>query len=783
MAENINEKISEIKKLAKEYSLSALCDKMRAALTDEIPLYTFAACFKAAEETLGITPFDEQLRAANALYNGKIVEMATGEGKTLAAAFAACAKAVSGQRVHILTFNDYLAKRDTSWMKPIYHSVGVTLACITEATPREQRKELYKADVLYTTVKECGFDFLRDFVAKTESETVQQPFMSAIADEADSLLIDEARIPLVVAGSVAVKPDKEMPLVMDFVKSLTEKEYSLSDITRTAYLTDRGAEKAENHFKIDNIYDEENGELLVKINECLKANFLLAEDKDYIVKDGEIQLIDEFTGRVAKNRHYPGALQTAVEVKHGIAPTARGTIMGTIPIQFLMRRYPQLAGMTGTAAAAKDEFYQLYGLEPEIIPPHVPSARIDLPMAVYYDKNAKYSAVAAAIEEAHSKNQPVLAGTPSIAESEMLAEMLKARGIDCNVLNAKNDEMEAEIIKDAGLPGAVTISTNMAGRGVDIKLGGADEKRRDEAVSAGGLFAVSTFLAESSRINNQLKGRAGRQGDIGKSQVFVSLDEQIMENCELKNLVPSRHYPEPTAERLTDKVLLREVERVQRISEGNSLDERKRLMKFTMIGEKHRDAAFSARKRYMSGKTVPHIWKDNLPEEYNTAVRKFGEAETERLERDITVQAINDFWTEYLEFTSSLREGIHLMAVGGKSPAEEYNISCEEYFEGMEDALTEDVCNKLYDVLLCDKASDYRINAPTEIWTYLLEDTGDELKRRRVVEAVLSDEIRLCDDDIDDDDDNADENEHTDSETENPAERKGFFAKLFGKKK
>lgn len=781
MAENINEKIAEIKRIAEKFSLSDLSEKARAAVSAEAAVYTFAACFKAAEEKLGVTPFDEQLKAADALYRGKVIEMATGEGKTLAAVFAACAKAIEGKRVHILTFNDYLANRDMNWMKPIYDSVGVTAACITENTPREQRKAYYKADVLYTTVKECGFDFLRDFVAKSESETVQQPFMCAIADEADSLLIDEARIPLVVAGNVAVEPDEEMPAVMDFVKSLSEKEYSLSDITRTAYLTDKGAEKAESHFGADNIYDEENSELLVKINECLKANYLLTEDKDYIVKDGEIQLIDEFTGRVAKNRHYPGSLQTAVEVKHGIAPTTRGTIMGTIAIQFFIRQYPELAGMTGTAAGAKDEFYQLYGLEPEIIPPHVPSARVDLPMAVYYDSSAKYNAVAAAIEQAHGNNQPVLAGTSSIAESERLAALLKEKGIECSVLNAKNDEMEAKIIKDAGLPGAVTISTNMAGRGVDIKLGGADEKYHDEAAAAGGLFAISTFLAESSRINNQLKGRAGRQGDIGRSQVFVSLDEQIMENCELKSLVPSRHYPEPTAEQLTDKVLLREIERVQRISEGNALDERKRLMKFTMIGEKHRDAAFSARKRFMTGKSTPHIWKDNLPDEYEQAVNKFGAAETERLERDITVQCINDFWTDYLEYTSSLREGIHLMAVGGKSPAEEYNIACEEYFNGMEDELTADVCEKLGDVLKCSKAEDYHIAAPTEIWTYLLEDAGDELKRKRTIEAILSDEVKLCDDDLDDDDD-SDEQQSEDSETEQ-TEKKGFFAKLFGKKK
>lgn len=782
MAENIKQKIDEIKEIAAKYSLSELIEKARAAIADEITTYSFAACFKAITENLGITPFDEQIMAAFALSEGKIVQMATGEGKTLSAVFAACTKVIMGKKVHILTFNDYLAKRDRNWMKPVYDALGISTAYIVETTPREERKACYNADVLFTTVKECGFDYLKDFVARKTSDTVQCPFEFAIVDEADSLLIDEARIPLVVAGNVAVEPDDDMPEIIEFVKSLSEKEYSLSDITRTAYLTNKGAKAAEDHYGISNIYDEDCQELLTKINECLIAMYLLAEDKDYIVKDGEIQLIDEFTGRVAKNRHYPGSLQTAVEVKHGITPTTRGTIMGTIPIQFFIRQYPELAGMTGTAESSKDEFYQLYGLELAVIPTHMPSQRVDLPLAVYYDKTSKYNAVAAEIAKAHEQNQPVLVGTSSIADSESLAEKLKNMGIECTVLNAKNDEMEAEIIKNAGLPDAVTISTNMAGRGVDIKLGGADEKLHDEAVKAGGLYVIGTFMAESSRINDQLKGRSGRQGDIGKSQVFVSLDEQIMENCELKNLVPSRHYPEPTTEEITDKTLIREVERVQRISEGNTLDERKRLMKFTMIGEKHRTACFTARKRYMTGTAVPHIWKDNMPDEYKQAVNKFGADETEKLERDITVQAINDYWTEYLEYTSSLREGIHLSAIGGKSPAEEYNISCEEYFSGMEEALTTDVCNKLFDVLECEKAEDYVISAPLEIWTYLLEDTGDELKRKRTLEAIFTDQTELCDDDLDDDNDDESVAENI-VQSEESGEKKGFFAKLFGKKK
>lgn len=739
MNKNDQQLIDDIKALAEENSLAELIKRAKAADGEERLAHAFAACSKAAARALEITPFDEQLLAALALVRGSIVQMQTGEGKTLAAVFAAYYFALEGKNVHVLTFNDYLAKRDRSWMKPVYDLLGTETAFIQEKTDRAERRAAYRAPVLYITAKECCFDFLRDFTAQEEKDIVGNGYDCAIIDEADSILIDEARIPLVVAGDVAVEPDGDLKEISDYVRALKDNCYEISLESRNVYLTERGARETERFYGIDNLYDAENNELMMKINACLKAWFLLEENKDYIVRDGEIRLIDEFTGRVARNRHYPGELQAAVETKHGLVVSARGSIMGTVPLQFFIRQYGFYAGMTGTAASAKNEFSELYALELEVIPPHSPCARIDNEIEIYYDDEAKWSAVIAAIKAAHDKNQPVLVGTASIEASEKLLSSLNAAGIDgVVVLNAKNDEMEADIIREAGTPGRITVSTNMAGRGVDIKLGGADGKARAEAVEAGGLLVIGTFLADSERVNSQLTGRAGRQGDPGESRRFVSLDEKPMEKYGIKALVPAKHYPAPTKEKIDDAVLLREVKRIQRISAGDALDERKRLLKFTMIGEKHRAQIFGTRMRFLKG-AQPEMWAEDLPELYGEMCEKYGEEKVNELERRTVIAKINDFWREYLEYTDSLREGIHLSAIGGKSPAEEYNISVEEYYDGMEEALREDV-DACLEALSEDGAEKYEIPFPEHIRTYLLEDNGDELNKAQFASTLTEDE-------------------------------------------
>ena len=759
-----------VKALAKENDIDALLKKSKGG---EDVQAVFAAVYLAAEKGLGQSPFDEQLLAAHALTEGKVLEMPTGEGKTLSAVFAAVWHKLRGRKVHILTFNDYLAQRDREWMKPIYRLLGVTTAYVTEKTPFGERKEAYKSDVLYISARECCFDYLRDFTVQTAEETVGQGFSAAIVDEADSLLIDEARIPLVVASDVAVKQDPQLAQAMKLTADFDEEDYAISLENESVYLTDAGAAKVEEHFGLDNLYDEENSTLLSKVNDCLKARFLLHEDKDYINRDGKILLIDKFTGRTAENRHYPGTLQIAVELKHGLEVSTRGMVMGSIALQFFVRQYKFLSAMTGTAEASKDEFYQLYDLNLEKVPPHLPSKRIDHDTEIYYDTASKWKAVTAAVCEAHEKGQPVLVGTGSISDSELLHDMLMEQGVEASVLNAKNDTMEAQIISDAGAPCAVTISTNMAGRGVDIRLGGADESRREEAENAGGLLVIATHMPESSRMVRQLIGRAGRQGDPGESRSFVALDEPIMDKYKLRSLVPSRHYPEPTQEAIEDKVLRREVERIQRISEGDSFDARARLLKFTMIGEKHRDQVFETRRKFLEG-DPPAMWSSS--ELYDEAIQRFGEERLEELERRTAVAAVNSFWSEYLEYTDYIRQGIHLTAVGGKSPAEEYNISVEEYYLDMEEAMRDFMEERLDDLL--EQGEDYEIEHPRNIRTYLLEDNGDELNAQPFLVNFLSDETEA----------ELLEQMKAESVPEAPTNeteekpKKGFFGKLFGHK-
>lgn len=736
----------------------------------------FARCYRAAEKTLGITPFDEQLSAALSLSQGRMVQMQTGEGKTLCAVFAACHEALNGGCVHILTFNDYLADRDCNWMRPIYEELGVSVGCVTEGTPRGERKALYQKQVLYITAKEAGFDYLRDFVCFESNEAVfPEKLDFAIVDEADSILIDEARIPLVIAGDVAVKENGGVDEVYEKVADLGEGDFAVDEDTRNVYLTDSGADKAEEIFG-RNIYAADGAELLAKICACLKAREELAENKDYIVRDGNILLVDEFTGRTAPGRVFPGELQAAVEAKHGLKITSRGRIMGNIALQYFARLYPKLSGMTGTAEDSREEFEKIYGILTDVIPTRLPCARIDKPLELYYDKDEKRKAIIAAIKEAADIQRPVLVGGESIEESESIAEDLRKLGIKCTVLNAKNNAEEAAIIAKAGERGAVTISTNMAGRGVDIKLGGVDNSDsadKDFVVGVGGLLVLATSMRESARITKQLRGRAGRQGDVGESRFFASLDDSIMQKNELKKLA-GRHYP--TAKiggALTDKTLLKEAERVQRISEGDTFDERVNLMKYTMIGEKHRNTTFARRSSLLDGSYNSEMWQKNAPELYEKALEKFPGDGLQKLQNRILAALLNEFWSDYLDYTAYLREGIHLTQVAGRNPADEYNIACEEYYENAAASIPERMAEKLEDVLKCDKLADYTIDMPTRTYTYLLNDMGEEFKAKPLLMGMF--------------DDYEEEAEKlSDKPAENNEEepgKKGFFGKLFGKKK
>ncbi|MDE6729070.1 MAG: preprotein translocase subunit SecA [Oscillospiraceae bacterium] len=760
--------ITKIKDLAK----SGECD---GNTLEEI----FARVYRAAQKTLDITPFDEQIAAALALAQGKMVQMQTGEGKTLCAVFAACAEALlteGGGLTHILTFNDYLALRDYQWMMPVYDEMGVSVGCVTADTPKEKRGEIYKRSVVYATAKEAGFDYLRSFVLFDEKPYFPEELNYAIVDEADSILIDEARIPLVIAGDVAVRESGDMAEIYEKTAALGEGCFDIDEESQNAYLTDKGADKAEEIFGCD-MYAVGNETLLAKICACLKARDILKEDKDYIVKDGSVVLIDELTGRAAPGRVFPGDLQAAVEAKHGLKISSRGRIMGSIALQYYARLYPKLAGMTGTAEQSREEFEKIYGILTQVILTRLPVARTDHPLELYYDKHEKRKAILAAIKEAAEAERPVLVGSESIEESESIAKDLAEMGIKCTVLNAKNDFEEADIIAKAGERGAVTISTNMAGRGVDIKLGGADGGDKDFVVSTGGLLVLATSPRESSRITMQLRGRAGRQGDVGESRAFAALDDPILLNNDLKGL-SGRHYPSSGTEgALTDKVLLREAERVQRIAENNALDERIQLMKYTMIGEKHRDITFRRRNSLLDGSYSSEFWQKDAAELYEKAAEKFGDEELQELQNCVLAALLNEFWSDYLDYTTYLREGIHLTQIAGHNPAEEYNIACEEYYESAAESIPERMAEKLEDVLKCERLSDYELDKPTRTYTYLLNDIGEEFKAKPFLMSVAADNYASAAEAAFE---NASENEE---EQTVRAEKKGLFGKLFGKKK
>lgn len=728
----------------------------------------YARCYCAVQKTLDITPFDEQLSAALSLYEGRMVQMQTGEGKTLCAVFAACMQALNDGSVHVLTFNDYLAKRDCEWMKPVYDEMGVSVGFITEKTDRKERKSIYKNQVVYLTAKEAGFDYLRDFVCFDPDEMVFPESLDlAIVDEADSILIDEARIPLVIAGDLAAEDGSATAEVYAKLADFRlDEDFEIDEESRNVYLTDEGTDKAEDIFGCD-IYSEEGAPLLAKICACLKARTVLKEDKDYIVKDGAVVLIDEFTGRAAIGRVFPGELQSAVEAKHQLKITSRGRIMGNIALQYFARLYPKIAGMTGTAELAREEFEKLYALSTDVISTRLPCKRTDHPLEMYSCGEEKRAAIISAIAEAAKAQRPVLVGTESIEESEAIAEALRQKGVSCCVLNAKNDAEEAAIISRAGEKGAVTISTNMAGRGVDIKLGGEDNIEKEFVVEAGGLLVLATSMRESSRITRQLRGRAGRQGDIGESRFFAAADDEIMNKYELKKLA-GRHFPnENVSGAIDDKALLKEAERIQRISEGDAFDERVNLMKYTMIGEKHREQTFRRRKGLLDGSYSSELWQEHAPELYDKAKQKFNEIALQKKQNIILAALLNEFWCDYLDYTAYLREGIHLTQVGGRNPAEEYNIACEEYYDSAADSIPERMAEKLEDLLKCDSLDDYKVAMPTRTYTYLLDDMAEEFKTKPLLLNVFEEE---------------EPQPKPEKKTEKGEKKKGFFSSLFGKK-
>ncbi len=647
-------------------------------------LETIAVTTVIAARVLGLVMFDVQLQGAVALAGGKIAEMQTGEGKTLAAVPAVVWYARQGQGVHVLTANDYLARRDAEWMGPVYRFLGLSTGCIQQTMISAERKQAYACDVTYSTANEAGFDYLRDQLALYPKDQVHRPFAVALVDEADSILIDEARIPLVIAGDqdqTELMPYRVDELTRHFRRSV---HYTVDENERNVVMTDAGVRAVEDAFNCGNLFDDENLTLHAAVQDSIHAHALLRRDVDYLVKNGSIESIDEFKGRIVQDRRWPAGLHAAIEAKEGVAPKNQGRILGSVTMQNLMALYPVVCGMTGTAATQAEEFHSVYGLDVEVIPTNRPMIRVDHPDIVFRTRTEKESAVIGEIRRVHETGQPILVGTASVEESERLSRRLD--GISHQVLNARNDQEEARIIARAGERGAVTISTNMAGRGTDIKLG-------EGVRELGGLYVIGTNRHESRRIDNQLRGRAGRQGDPGNSRFFVSFEDDLLVRYGIDDPNFS-HDPES----------------IQRLIEGQQLDIRIFLQKYERATEGRRLAVQERRQAILDG-TAPC---------------------RSELERLVSLTTIDDLWAEYLSALAELREGDKWVSLGGGGrdklqyylkfggfdPFREYIKKVDALFEELQAAIDSEIPRRLETA----QAAAIDPSRRGATWTYITTD-------------------------------------------------------------
>jgi preprotein translocase subunit SecA len=663
---------------------------------DDLLVDVFAAVCSVAEHVLGQSPYDVQLVAAIAMHHGHIAEMQTGEGKTLAAVFPACLHALSGKGFHVLTVNDYLARRDAQWMGGIYRRLGLSVGHIQQGMTVAERQAAYNADVTYATANEIGFDYLRDHLAGDASQLVQRPFHFGLIDEADSILIDEARIPLVIAGGAS--PTDGLPQRMASLAHwlMPRRDYTRDEYSRNVNLTEIGARRAEMWLRCSSLYDLENLPLLTALNHALHAKELLRRDVDYVVKNGSVELVDEFKGRIVHDRRWPDGLQAAIEAKEGVRLRTEGRVLATLTVQNLVDLYPAVAGMTATALTQAEELKQVYDLPVVAIPPNRPNIRMDFEDVIFTHRTAKEAALIREIREVHATGRPILVGTASVEESERLGRALAVSGIPNQILNARNDEQEAAIIAQAGALGAVTISTNMAGRGTDILLGGNPEHERDKVIALGGLYVIGTNKHESRRIDNQLRGRAGRQGDPGSTIFFISLEDDLIHRFGVLDLLPpiyrQARHPDP----ITDAVVVTEVNRAQRIIESQNLEIRRRLWRYEGMIEDQR--------RIMHARRRALLLEEPDPER-----------------RRIALAIIDELWSDYLQRITELREGIHWVSLAGHDPVNEFRKGAIEMFDQLLADLEKDP-EEMEELGRLDTSS---------TWTYLIDDKpmGDLAQR------------------------------------------------------
>ena len=736
---------------------------------DDLLPEAYATVREAATRVLGMRHYRVQLIGGVILHQGRITEMRTGEGKTLVSTLPAYLNALEGKGVHIVTVNDYLAKRDAEWMGQVHEFLGLTVGVILNSMDNDERREAYNCDITYATNNELGFDYLRDNMVVYKEELVQRELHYAIIDEVDSVLIDEARTPLIISGQsgkstklyeacdIFVKQltrgtAKELSK-MDFIMNEEEQEtgdYVVDEKDKNVNLTEEGVRKAERFFQVKNLADPDNLELQHNINLALRAHSLMFKDKDYVVKDDEVLIVDEFTGRIMPGRRFSDGLHQAIEAKEHVKVKRESKTLATITFQNFFNKYAKKSGMTGTALTEEKEFRDIYEMDVVEVPTNLPVARIDYEDAVYKTKEEKFNAVVADIVAAHEKGQPVLVGTINIDTSEYLSEKLKKKGIPHKVLNAKFHELEAEIIADAGQMGAVTIATNMAGRGTDIKLG-------DGVKELGGLKIIGTERHESRRIDNQLRGRAGRQGDPGESRFYISLEDDLMRLFGSERLM-GLFSAMPDGEQIEHKMLSNAIESAQKKIEGNNFGIRKNLLEFDRVNNEQREVIYKERRKVLDGENMrdtiykmitdvvekcvssiigdegsPEEWdiaelnnvirpiipikkivlsdeelkhgsKDELIQRlkeeavkvYEAKEAEFPEADQIReVERIILLKVIDRKWMDHIDDMDQLRQGIGLQAYGQRDPVVEYKFAGFEMFDSMIDAITEETVKAL----------------------------------------------------------------------------------------
>ncbi|WP_130864089.1 preprotein translocase subunit SecA [Bacilliculturomica massiliensis] len=691
----------------------------------------------------GLKLFDTQLAAALAMENGKIVQLPTGEGKTLAAAVTAAARALGGEKVHIFVYNDYLAERDWRANQVFYRYCGLTSACIVQKSNKRERRLGYGADVLYITAREAGFDYLKNFLCMEQEEWVVIPTSCGIVDEADSILIDEARIPLVLAGSMPERDREEsaqttedgpVKLAWRAAGRMGPAEVETDAAGARVWLTAKGISLAESLLGIDNLYAEENAGMHSAMMAALEAKYLLERGRDYLVTEEGVRLVDGLTGRMAESRRYPELLHRAAEEKEGIGAAASLAIYNSIPLQFFLKQYDMLAGMTGTATGCEKELKTMYGLDTILLSPHVPCIRVDEPDFFVSTEAEKEGAVVQEVRRAYQRRQPVLLGTQSVAESERYAELLSAAGVPNFLLNAARADREAELIARAGEPGRVTVSTNMAGRGVDIRLGGpegtdrtggADRRgdvaeapdhveggKRAEARAAGGLYVIGCGLAANRRVENQLRGRAGRQGDPGKSRFFISLDEPIFQTEYARKLFRRGKSPK----------LAREL---QRAGEGSDAEKRYMLERYAAILEVQRRRITHWRREVLTGERQPGFLQAEEPELFERYAADLGWATVEKAERQLALYFCNRCWSDYLAVMENVRPGVHLALIGGENPLDSYNKTAVRAFAEMEEDIRACVIAGMKSCRITEQGIDLEkegLGGSAVTWTYAVDE-------------------------------------------------------------